>query len=290
MGKRRWGDRRGAKLVRDIDAMHAYMVYALPNRADAEVYINQEVDVTELLKFIAGKNALEPEYKMTLFHAAVAGAAKIVHMRPLLNRYISGRRFFMRDDITLSFVAKKRFTDHAEEAVMMLIPEDDYTLSDFTKKIVGDVHDAREVEETGADEILKVLQKMPRFVMRLIMLGFRTLDFYGKMPASITDLDFNYSTVLLSNLGSIKCDAPYHHLNNYGTNSIVITLGEIHKAQKVDKDGNVRIRDVMNIGMTVDERIADGFYFAKCLKLLEYLFMNPHLLDRPINEEFEYEQ
>ncbi len=62
--------------------------------------------------------------------------------------------------------------------------------------------------------------------------------------------------------GSIKCNAAYHHLNNYGTNSLVVTIGKIHKEQVTDENGNVRIRDVVALGATADERIADGFYFA----------------------------
>lgn len=290
MEKRRWGDRRDARLVRDIDSMHAYMAYFMPKRTDAEVYLNQEVDVTELLKFLSEKNGPGAAYKTTIFHAAICGIAKIVYMRPLLNRYISGKRFFMRDKITLAFNAKKKFTDEAGEALMILRAEGSYTISDITRKIVGDVGEARNAEDTEADDILNILQKLPRLLMSLFILCYRILDYFGKMPAMITDLDYNYATILLSNLGSIKCDAPYHHLNNTGTNSIVITLGEMHKAQRVDRDGNVSIRDVMNIGMTVDERIADGFYFAKCIKMLEYMFAKPYLLDRPLNEEFQYEQ
>ena len=36
---------------------------------------------------------------------------------------------------------------------------------------------------------------------------------------------------------------------------------------------------MLDIGITIDERIADGFYFAKSLKLLEYIFENPDTLE-----------
>ena len=117
----------------------------------------------------------------------------------------------------------------------------------------------------------------------------RFLDNHGWMPRFITDVDTNYCTVLLSNLGSIKCNAIYHHLNNIGTNSIVMTIGEIHKETAVDENGEICVRDVMNLGVTLDERIADGFYFARSLKLIKHLFKNPELLDKPLGEEIEFE-
>ena len=44
-------------------------------------------------------------------------------------------------------------------------------------------------------------------------------------------------------------------------------------------DGKVVIRDVCEFGITLDERIADGVYFAKCVNLLEYILNNPQLLE-----------
>ncbi len=102
--------------------------------------------------------------------------------------------------------------------------------------------------------------------------------------------DPNYSTVLLSNLGSIKCPAVYHHLNNYGTNSIMITIGAYHEEEVRMPDGSHQMRTLIDIGATLDERIADGFYFARSLKLIKHIFANPDLLDRPLGEpsNFDY--
>ena len=81
----------------------------------------------------------------------------------------------------------------------------------------------------------------------------------------------------------------YHHLNNYGTNSVMITIGAIHKVPVVGEDGKVQIRDYVDIGATLDERIADGFYFARSLKLIQHICAHPELLDRPLQEESNYE-
>ena len=123
--------------------------------------------------------------------------------------------------------------------------------------------------------------------MRLI----RILDFWGKNPHILTDGDPNYTTILASNLGSIQCPAVYHHLNNYGTNSIMVTIGTLHKEEMLMPDGRKEIRDVLDIGATLDERIADGFYFARSLKLIKHIFAHPELLDKPLGEDsgFTYE-
>jgi len=276
--------------VRDIDGMHHYMAYLMPKRCDAEVYINQEIDITELLKYINEKNA-SGERKVTIFHCFIAALARTIRMRPLLNRYISGKRFYDRHEITMGFTIKKKFTDHAEETLMIYTPKGEENLTAITDRLSPKVKEAKKESNNGqsVDDILNIVKKLPKPIMHIFMALMRFMDNYGLMPKAFSSVDINYCTVLLSNLGSIKCDAVYHHLNNFGTNSIVITIGEMHKVVALDENNDPVIRDVVNIGATLDERIADGFYFARSLKLIKYLFKNPHLLDKALGEEIDFE-
>lgn len=290
--KKRWGDRRDGRLVRDITGLQAIMMHIWPNRTDCEVYLNDKIDATELMHYLEEKNASHPDYKTTLFHCAVVGLARMVKERPKMNRFVQGRRTYQRDEISISFVCKRRFTDHAEEALMVLVPKDTDTLDTISKKIVGDVKETRKSEHAtgGIDSILDIFAKIPRPLLMLLIRIIRWLDFWGKCPKFLTEGDTHYTTILCSNLGSIKCPSVYHHLSNYGTNSIIITIGTLHKEEMLMPDGHKEVRDVIDIGATLDERIADGFYFAKSLKLIKYIFANPQLLDKPIGENsgFEY--
>lgn len=287
---RRWGDRHDAKRVRDIDGLHFYMTYLMPKRTDAEVYLNEKIDITELLKYIEEKN-VSGERKVTLFHCVIAAVARTVKMRPLLNRYISGKHFYMRNDISLGFTIKKKFEDHSEETLMIYRPKDEENLCAITDKLTPKVKEAKKEKDNGqsVDDILNIVKKLPKPIMYLFMAFMRFADSHGLMPKAFSSVDPNYCTVLLSNLGSIKCDAVYHHLNNFGSGSIVITIGEIHKEIMLDDKGNQVVRDVVNLGATLDERIADGFYFARSLKLIKHLFKNPHLLDKTLGEEIDFE-
>ena len=55
-----------------------------------------------------------------------------------------------------------------------------------------------------------------------------------------------------------------------------------------DEKGNVTMKMVNDIGLTIDERIADGFYYAKSVRLLKKLAENPELLELRADEEVEY--
>lgn len=291
--KRKWGDRKDARWVRDTPGLQSIMAHLMPNRTDCEVYLQDTIDVTELMAYLEEKNAQHPEYKTTLFHCFVAVLARMVRERPLMNRYIQGRRTYERYEVSLSFVCKRRFTDHAEEALMFLVPKDTDTIDEISRKIIGDVMETRKSEHStgGVDAILDALAKLPRPLLMFAVYIIRLMDFWGVSPDFLTDGDPNCSTVFFSNLGSIKCPSVYHHLNNYGTNSIMITIGTLRKEQRVMSDGSSQVRDVVDIGATLDERIADGFYFARSLKLVKHICDHPELLERPLNEPsgFDYQ-
>ena len=290
--KRRWGDRRDGHLVDDVTGLNIIMGHIMPNRTDAEVFFQDVFDVTDLMQYIAKKNEEHPNYKTTIFHCIVFAVAKMVHERPKMNRFIQGRRTYERDEIIMSFMAKRRFADGADEAFMNIRPKDDDTLDTISHRIYGDVREARKSEHStgGIDSVVDGFAKIPRLLLMLIVRIIRWLDFWGLNPKALTEGDSNYSTVLLSNLGSIQCPSVYHHLNNYGTNSFMITVGTVHKAEIVMPDGTKQIRDVVDIGATLDERIADGFYFARSLKVVKYLFSKPELLEQPFSSPsgFEY--
>jgi len=285
MGKKRRGDRRDGKRVQ-APGLQTVMTALFPKRTDSEVYLNDKIDATELLKYLEKKNEGRTEGKVTIFHCAITGLARMVRERPLMNRFIQGYRIYERNEISLSFVAKRRFADSSEETLMFLVPEETDTVNEISRKIIGDVQEARKSEHAtgGIDELLDKFAAMPRLVMAGAIRVIRIMDFWGVNPKFLTDGDPNYSTILVSNLGSIKCPAVYHHLNNYGTNSIMITIGTLHKEEVLMPDGHKEVRDVVDVGATLDERIADGFYFARSLKLIRYIFEHPEILDLPLNQ------
>ena len=289
--KKRWGDRRDGRWVRDVPGLQTIMGHLMPNRTDCEVFMSDSFDVTELLPYIAEKNASHPDYKTTVFHAFVMCVARMVYERPKMNRFIQGRRMYERYDISLAFVAKRRFQDNAEESLLFFTPEENETLDSMSYKIAGEVQETRKSESStgGIDATIDGFAKIPRLLLMPIIRIIRWLDFWGVNPKVLTDGDPNYSSVFLSNLGSIQAPAVYHHLNNYGTNSIMVTIGTIHKEERIMPDGSKQIRDIVDIGATLDERIADGFYFARSLKLVKHMFAHPELLDRPLCEPSGYD-
>ena len=53
-------------------------------------------------------------------------------------------------------------------------------------------------------------------------------------------------------------------------------------------DGSFVMHDSVDIGLTIDERIADGYYYSKTVKLLKQLLEQPELLEQSFDTEVEY--
>ena len=286
--KKKFGDRRDAYLVRDIDGVHSLMPFIKPKRCDSDVYINQKIDVTELVKYMKKKKKEDSEY--TYFHLFLAAMAMTVYNRPLLNRFVINKKYYDRKDIVLSFVAKTEFTDEAEELMTVLTVDKNDTLDDIKNKTVKKVKGVRGSSKNDADKLISLVGKMPKFIKSIFIGIIKFMDNHDLLPNSITDNLIYYSSILVSNLGSIDGGAIYHNLTDLGTNSILITIGKIKKEQVVNKEGKVEVRDICEFGCTLDERIADGLYFIKSVKLLEYILNNPKLLEGKLSEKVEIKE
>ena len=274
--------RKNCKRVKNVDTVHGIMPFLMKNRCEAEVYYVERIDVTKLLKYLDKINeGKEKHEKTTLFHAIITATAKTVYNRPLLNRFISGQRYYDRNEISFGFVAKNKLEDNAEERLIILNMEDDMTLQDISDKILKIVSKTRKENSNGMNDILGVVTKLPRWLLNMVMSLVRWLDYHGILPSFLSDGDINFTTVMLSNLGSVKANCCYHHLNNYGTNSIIATVGVIKE------EGSKKYIDV---GFTLDERIADGIYFAKSIKMLSSILENPEMLEDKISTKIVLEK
>ena len=289
--KKRWGDRRDGTVVRDMDALHILMPYIYPNRTDNEAFISERIDLTPINEYIARKNQelaegeLEP-YKF--FYILLAALVKTVTLRPKMNRFIKGGRLYQRNDLSLAFVVKKQFNDDAEEALAFIKFDENTTLNDVRIRLGEETHACRGDRGDNSTDQMEIITKLPNFLLRFAMWILHKLDYYGHVPYDLIKTDPNHASVFITNLGSIGLKSGYHHLSNWGTNSIFVIIGEKKMSPFYDENGNITMKETIDLGLTLDERIADGYYYSKTVKLLKHLLAHPELLELPAKEEVDY--
>ena len=287
--KKKLGDRSDAVWLRDIPPLNRLMPGIMPNRADNEAFITIDVDLRPLYAYLEKKNEGKTEDFYTFFHVICAAIAKSFVVRPRMNRFICHYRMYQRNEISLAFVVKKRFSDKSEEALAFLTYDQKETMDSFYDKIMKIIHQSRRDDVTDTSTgAMDIIAKMPQWMINLICKTLLWLDKRGWCPQSIIGTDPNHASIFLSNLGSIGLEGGYHHLVNWGTNSCFVVLGKKHMKLEHTKDGKEDLYEVLPLGITLDERIADGYYYSGTVALVKTLLENPELLDMPADTPVEY--
>ena len=287
--KRRFKDRRDGRFVRELDGMHVIMAHLYPKRTACEASLIETIDLTNILNYLEQKNSTSGSMKYTIFHIVAAAAGKMLVLRPYLNRFISGRRYYQRDEVSLAFVVKRQFVDGGDEGLLVLPYPATGTIDDLAQCVVGEAQKNRSGDLGESLDTANTLARLPRFLLAFIVGILRILDYYGRVPAVLTNGDPNYATLFISNLGSIKLNAAYHHLNDWGTNSLFLSIGEKRQAMFFTDKGDQELRPALDLCFTMDERLADGYYYSRSIKCFKYLLQNPQLLELPAKEEVAYD-
>lgn len=287
--KRRRGDRRDGVLLRELDSLHYITGIIYPNRCDNEAYVSLRIDLTAMNEYLARKNETEKDFPYTMFHLIVAALLKTITLRPKMNRFIVNSNFYQRNEVSAAFVVKKQFSDTGAEALAVLHGKDNFTVADVHEYIRSQVQECRSEKIDPTTGVMDYLNKIPRFISKAAIRILMWLDRHGWVPKDIIATDPYYNSVVISNLGSIKLKCGYHHLTNWGTCSMFCIIGEKKKTAFFDEDGTMTMRETLDLGLTIDERLADGYYYSKSVRLLKYLLEHPEELEKPIKEEVDYE-
>lgn len=285
--KKRWGDKKDGRLIRgdELDTNHYVMPIVWPNRTDCEAFIAETIDLTEVDEFLKEKNKDRPTDKYALFPFLIAALGKLIINRPKMNRFYRNKRLYERYDVSVGFLVKKEMSDDGVEALAKVIIDPDDTLETVYQKVKKEVEFCRSEAIDKSSDDLRILMKFPHFIGRMVLGVMKFIDNHGVVPKSVSESDIFFKSVAVTNLGSIRLNAGYHHLSNWGTNSFFVIIGEKKRRKFTDRDGNEVLRDSIELGLTIDERIADGYYFAKTIRLFKHYMKHPEELERPFLEE-----
>lgn len=281
--------RRDGKRISNLSGMGQLIMDINSKRTTSEVYINQKVDVTNLVKYVKEKKKTNPDF--TMFHAFLATLGKTIYNRKKLNYFVANRHLYEHNDVVVSFVAKTAFDDSKEEIMIMIPIKENDNADLISKKIsskVAKIRNSKKQDKKGANNVIDIVGKFPNIIRVPLVAVVKWMDKKGILPKFLCEDNLYYSSMIVSNLGSIKCGAIYHHLSDFGTCSSLVTIGEI-KDEIVFINNKKETRKMCEFGITLDERVADGFYYAKAIKIFEYICANPNLLDEPMETKITVE-
>jgi 2-oxoacid dehydrogenases acyltransferase (catalytic domain) len=205
----------------------------------------------------------------------IYACAKMFHERPGVNRFVSGGRTYQRKDVWISFTAKKRLVDDSPLVTVKLKFPANEKFDDCMKRISDAVEYGRSGRQSPIDNELRLLTRLPGPVLRSVLAAGRWLDRFNLLPAALIEPDPLFTTLFLTNDGSVGVGNAHHHLYEYGTCSSFAVVGNVKKTVVVDRAGNANVREVLEVYWSFDERVNDGLYCANSLMVAQRLMEDP---------------
>lgn len=264
--------------IERLPALRRLMPFLVPRRNDAYVLFEQTIPTEPLLALLERLNAGRPDAdRVTLFHCVLRAIGMALTDFPRLNRFVAGGRLWERRGIWLALTGKQRLDRDAPVFSIKLRFDPTESLADFAERMQRTLRQGRK-GEAASDREIGVLVRLPRLALRALVWLQPRLDRLGWLPARLIDDDPLYASAFVTNLGSVGLDAAYHHLFEYGTVPIFVTMGRVHRAPFVHDDGRVDSHEVFVLRYTYDERVEDGFYAARALEALAGYLADPAAL------------
>lgn len=261
-------------LVKQLAPMFRLMPYLFRGRNESAVYFKKTLRLAPLERFIKEQRARGKYY--SLFGLVLTALSHTAYRRPQIMRFVSGRKIYQRETFDVQYVVKTKLTDEGNETLVHLVLSQEKGLEEIQKLLKQKTEQAKQQEE-ALPPLFVFLTKLPRFLLNLLSKMLFLLDDYQLLPQALQkELPF-FSTLFISNLASIGAEAAFHHLYEFGSNSLFMTMGKAYE-QLVIQGEKVHKEKVMDFMFTVDERICDGYYFIQSLKLFENLLAHPELL------------
>lgn len=265
--------RHDGKLVENVPRTRAIMPFIMETTGESVVFFEQELDLSLTLPWLR-ETGERLGHRLSLFPLLLLAISETLHERPRLNRFVSGQRLYQRDEVQISFAAKKSMDDdHPISTVKRTFPQGQ-SISEAVALLKGDIQAARGSELSPIDKELRVFLALPRPLLAMAARLLKWLDFHNLAPAALVGDDPMFCSVFVANLGSVKLDAAYHHLYEYGNCPLFCVVGKTQQALRV-VNGEPVVRDIAVLKWTLDERIEDGLYCTSSLELLRKRMEDP---------------
>ena len=268
--------RADGKKTKNVFPMYKVAAHIMNKRYDAMNMITLDIPLEPIRTYL-NKKKKEGIY-MSHMGLFIAAYLRTMCEFPHLNRFVVNKKIYSRTEIAVGMVVLKAGDINNETMSKMYFDLED-TSFDVHKRIEEFVDDNRKQEENGTDKIINTLLSIPGLLTVGVGL-FKLLDRYGLLPKAIIDVSPFHESLLISNLASIRTNHIYHHVYEFGTTSVGMTLGNLREVPKT-KNGEIVLERCIPVGLVMDERIATGVYFAQAFRKFRDYLAHPEKLETP---------
>ncbi|MBO4360786.1 MAG: 2-oxoglutarate dehydrogenase [Eubacteriaceae bacterium] len=276
--------RTDGRQIKGLDPIFRMIPYIMKTRAESQVMVKQDFRCEVFDGYIKSKRA--EGHDLSYMSILIAAYVRLLTQRPQLNRFVVNGRIYARYGYEVVFVVKKSLTDDSDEMLLKLHFDGTENIFEINDMITNEVKLIRNGQADNlTDKLAKLFMKQPNPLIKGDVRFVMKLDDWNMMPRSVIEASPFHCSMFLTNVKSIKLNYIYHHLYNFGTASVFLSLGKSNDRVSLNRQSEPESEKVFTLGCVLDERICDGLYLSRSLMLLEKYMNDPSLLEENLTEE-----
>ena len=275
--------RADGRRLRNTDPMYKVAAHIMDKRIDSMNMTTIDIPYEPLQQYINKKR----KEGINISHMALIIAAylRTASQFPEVNRFIVNKKVYARNEFAVGMVVLKSLKDHNGTMSKMYFKPDN-TIFDVNSIINTYVAENQETPENNKTEkMIRILLSFPGLLTFGVKF-FKFLDKHGLLPKAIIDISPFHMSLGITNLASIRTNHIYHHCYEFGTTSIFMAMGNLREVAK-RRGKEIVFEKCLPIGVTMDERICSGSYFASAFRYMKKYLANPELLEVPPEKVIE---
>lgn len=273
--------RPDGRRVRSVDPFDKMIPYIMRHRYDAQNFIAYELPCDGMDAYIKQKKA--EGVTLSYMQIVMAAGVRLLALRPKLNRFIMNGDIYTHHDISIALSLRRDLRNEDEpETTVKLIFNGMETIDQVCAKIeetVRSITDAK--SETDTDAVAEAIVKVPECLVKGVVKTLMFMDRHNCMPKVVLEASPWHSSVFFTNIKSLGLPHISHHLSDFGTAGLFFAMGKEYKKMIPTGENTFKTKKVLPFGLTMDERLCDGLYFARSMKLLKKFVEDPSILETP---------
>ena len=281
-----FGKRPDGRRLKNIDPLQLITGFLMKKRYDSMNMFEDSFNCEAWDSYIKEKNA--QGIKIGYMHIFIAGAVRMLALKPRLNRFVMNGKIYARPKIWVSFTIHPELHIDSPDTTIKLCFEGTETILEIADKINEAIRKETvlRTDENDTDKMARFFTSLPSGVLNFVAAFLMWLDRHNMLPKAIIDFSPFHTSFYITNLKSLGINHVFHHTCEFGTNGLFFAMGK-EKEVPVAHKGEISVEKRMGFSLVCDERFCDGLYFALALRELRKMMRDPASLETPLEAKVE---
>lgn len=247
--------------VRKLSSWRRISLSAWERPSDPSVYGWLDLDVSRALSYLAERSERSGS-KLTLTHLVGKALALAIADCPEVNAIVRrGRHVYTRSSVDIFFQVAYDAGGNLSGAKVS--NADTKTLEQISAELSGGAQAIRSHKRHELSRSDATLGRVPALLRKLVLRAVETVNYDWGIDLSAFGVPPDgFGSAMVTNVGMFGLPHGFAPLVPFSRAPIVLTVGEMRDAALVEA-GEVVVRPVLSVGVTLDHRLLDGFQAGK---------------------------